>query len=88
MRLVLKNGAAIEGSRDGALMSDGCAEIRKRLTIFFHRSGETIKTAKAFQLLRVIEACSIECPAQDSNGFVIRFERNRKWMAVLAAMRE
>ena len=59
------------------LVSDGGAEIRKRLSLFFHRSSETIKTAEAFQLLRVIEACSIERPAQDSNGFVIRFERYR-----------
>ena len=88
MRLVFKNRAAIEGSRDGMLMSDGGAEIRKRLAIFFHRSGETIKTAEPFQFLRVIETRSIERPAEDSNGLVIRFERYRKWMAVLAAMRE
>jgi hypothetical protein len=88
MRLILKNRAAIEGSGDGALVSNGGAEIRKRLTLFFHRSGETIKTAETFQFLCVIEARSIERPAQNSNGFVIRFERYRKWMAILAAMRE
>ena len=88
MRLVFENRAAVEGSRDGALVSDGGAEIRKRLTLFFHRSGETIKTAEDFQFLRVIEARSIERPAQDCNGLVIRFERHREWMTVLAAMRE
>ena len=88
MRLIVKNRAAIEGSRDGMLVSDGGAEIRKRFALFFHGSGETIKTAETFQLLRVIEACSIERPPQDSNGFVIRLERYREWMTILAAMRE
>jgi hypothetical protein len=88
MRLVFKNRAAIEGSRDGMLMSDGGAEIRKRLSLFFHGSGETIKTAEAFQFLCVIEVHSMERSAEDSNGFVIRFERHRKWMTILAAMRE
>jgi hypothetical protein len=36
MRFVLKNCAAIEGSRDGMLVSDGGAEIRKRFALFFH----------------------------------------------------
>jgi len=62
MRLVLKNRAAVEGSRDGALVSDGGAEIRKRLALFFHRSGKTIKSVEAFQFLRVIEARSFERP--------------------------
>jgi hypothetical protein len=88
MRLVFENRAAVEGSRDGALVSDGGAEIRKRLTLFFHRSGETIETAEAFQFLRVVEACSVERPAEDGNGLIIRFERYRKWVAVLAAMCE
>jgi hypothetical protein len=44
-------------------VSDGGAEIRKRLSLFFHGSGETIKTAEAFQFLRVIEARSMERPA-------------------------
>ena len=69
-------------------MSDGGAEVRKRLALFFHRSVETIKTAETFQFLRVIEARSIERPPQDSNGFVIRFERYREWMTILAAMCE
>ena len=88
MRFVLKNRAAIEGSRDGVLVIDGGVEIRKWLALFFHRSGETIKTAKTFQFLRVIEARSIERPAQDANGLIVGFERYRKWMAILAAMRE
>jgi len=88
MRFVLKNRAAIEGGRDSTLVIDSGVEIRKWLALFFHRSGETIKTAKTFQFLRVIEARSIERPAQDGNGLVIRFERYRKWMTVLAAMRE
>jgi hypothetical protein len=60
MGLVFKNRAAVEGSRDGALVSDGGAEIRKRVELFFHRSGETIKTADPFQFFRVIDARSIE----------------------------
>jgi hypothetical protein len=60
---MVKNRAAIEGSRDGTLVSDGGAEILKRLALFFHCPGKTIKTAEAFQFLRVIEACSIERPA-------------------------
>jgi hypothetical protein len=62
-RLVLKNRAAAEGCRECALVSDGGAEIRKRLALFFHRPSETIKTAEAFQFLRVIEARSIKRPA-------------------------
>lgn len=85
---MVKHRAATEGGRDGALVSDGGAEIRQRLALFFHRTGEAIKTAEAFQLLRVAESCSIERPAENSNGLVIRFQRYGEWMAILAAMRE
>jgi hypothetical protein len=88
MRLVFKNRAAIEGSRDGVLVIDGGVEIRKWLALFFHRSGETIKTEEAFQFLRVIEVRSMERSAEDSKGLVIRFERYREGMTILAAMRE
>jgi hypothetical protein len=85
---MVKNRAATEGGRDGVLVSDGGAEICRRLALFFHHTGEAIKTAEAFQLLCVTELCSIERPAQNSDGLVIRFQRYGKWMAILAAMRE
>ena len=85
---MVKYCAATEGGRDGALVSDGGTEICQRLALFFDRTGETIKTAEAFQLLRVAESCSIERPAQDRDGLVIRFQRYGKRLAILAAMRE
>ena len=85
---MVKNCAATEGGRDGALVSDGGTEIRQRLALFFHRTGEAIKTAEAFQFLRVTEPCSIKRPAENGDGLVIRFQRYGKRMAILAAMRE
>ena len=46
------------------------------------------EAAKAVQFVPITELCRIERGSQQVERFVIRLQRDRKWMAILAAVRE
>ena len=63
-------------------------KINFRLEAVFNRSTEFIESAEALEFHAAINFCKIQRAAENLDGFVIRFQRHRKWVSVLAAESE
>ena len=86
--VVVKDGTAVKGWRDRLFVANHRIEIGLRFELGLDGSNKLIQTAEAVELVSVAEFCSIEGNSQPVEGLIVGFQRNRKRMAVFAAMGE
>jgi hypothetical protein len=68
--------------------SNGFPEIGARSLGIFYGLHEPIKSLKSIHFVRISDLGCFQRASQQVYGFVIGFERNREWVAVLAAKGE
>ena len=69
-------------------MCHGCVEIRDRFVLSFDVFKESAQAAKTIELLFVSDLGSIESIPKKVDRFVVRAERNGKWMTIFSTMRK
>src|ERR1035441_624440 len=85
---VIEDRPASDRCRNCAFMLNRRIEVRNRLTLFFHFTGQPIQSPEALKLLDVSKSSCFETPPKDSERLVVDLERHRERVPVFAAVRE
>jgi hypothetical protein len=85
---VVEDRRAVQRARDRVFVGNDRIEVGFGFEPGFDHSNEAFEAAEAVEFVRVTKPCCIERGSEQVERFVIRLQRDRKWMTILAAVRK